>query len=59
MSSPGPHSARSSPSKRSDTSGLAPLPPSSPGDMLPATSPAPSRLADVIKLSMILTLAPH
>lgn len=46
MSSPGPHTGHgSSPSKRSDTSGLAPLPPSSPGDLLPATSPAPSRLA--------------
>lgn len=53
MSSPGPHSARSSPSKRSDTSGLAPLPPSSPGDeLLPATSPAPSRLAALNEIDL-------
>ncbi|XP_068249560.1 DNA replication licensing factor MCM4-like [Palaemon carinicauda] len=45
MSSPGRRSARSTPSKRSDTSELQPLPPSSPGtELLPATSPAPVRL---------------
>ncbi|KAK4294833.1 hypothetical protein Pmani_032570 [Petrolisthes manimaculis] len=45
MSSPGRRSARSTPSKRSDTSELVPLPPSSPGsELLPATSPAPPRL---------------
>ncbi|KAG0725162.1 DNA replication licensing factor MCM4 [Chionoecetes opilio] len=43
MSSPGRRSTRSTPSKRSDTSDLQPLPLSSPGpEMLPATSPAPS-----------------
>ncbi|KAK7066561.1 DNA replication licensing factor, mcm4 component [Halocaridina rubra] len=44
MSSPGRHSTRSTPSKRSDTSGVQPLPPSSPGsELLPATSPAAGR----------------
>lgn len=43
MSSPGRRSTRSTPSKRSDTSELLPLPSSSPGpELLPATSPAPA-----------------
>ncbi|XP_076061551.1 disc proliferation abnormal [Oratosquilla oratoria] len=46
MSSPGPRSVRSTPSKVSDTSGLEPLP-SSPGEF-PATSPAPPRLNPAI-----------